>query len=233
MSLPLHSFVLPIITYGFLGVETVTVIAYEARDLKSIRLSSQCIAYVTLALYLFCAIGEFINVEWTNPALPAKYVNPHSQGTTHAERDTKISSSAIIVVAAFQAGRKRLAGLLNGCMMFSALSAANSSLYIASRVLYGMTRDINPRSRLARFKSLSRVWNKTGVPVRALWVSFGSFVWLPFLRWKGGIAVTDVRLPAVAISNLPALTHSSYSRYSVYLQVFPASLLGLHCAWPF
>lgn len=185
-------YVVPIIAYGFLGVESVTVIAYEARDLKSIRLSSQYIAYVCLALYLFCAIGEFINVEWTNTLLPLKYVNPNMKEAARHEHDTDINSSAIIVIAAFEAGQKKIAGVLNGCIMFSALSAANSSLYVASRVLYGMTRDMNPRSPLAPLKGLGRVWNKTGVPVRALWVSFGAFVWLPFLRWKGGIAVSDL-----------------------------------------
>lgn len=226
-----HSYVVPIIAYGFLGVESVTVIAYEARDLKSIRLSSQYIAYVCLALYLFCAIGEFINVEWTNTLLPLKYVNPNMKEAARHEHDTDINSSAIIVIAAFEAGQKKIAGVLNGCIMFSALSAANSSLYVASRVLYGMTRDMNPRSPLAPLKGLGRVWNKTGVPVRALWVSFGAFVWLPFLRWKGGIAVSDVRPPLVALEGFPQLTHISCSRYLACPQVCPASLLGLRCVW--
>ena len=184
-----HSFVVPIIAYGFLGVETMTVTAYEAKDLKSIRRPSQIIAYFILGLYFFCAIGEFLNVQWTDGALPAKYTNPNA---ITGDNNGQLGSGAIIVVAAFQAGHKKLAGILNGCMIFSALSAANSSLYIASRILYGMTREIDPRSPMALLKGLSSVWSKTGVPIKALWVSFIAFLWLPFLQLKGGVAISDV-----------------------------------------
>ncbi|KAI4213248.1 MAG: hypothetical protein LQ351_004194 [Letrouitia transgressa] len=145
-----------------------TVTAYEARDLRSLRIPSQYIAYFILALYLFCAIGEFLNVEWTNRALPSKYVNAITNGTETQGSSTQIGSGAIIVVAAFKAGHTKIAGLLNGCLIFAALSAANSALYVASRVLYGMTRSIGPRSRFSIFRGLGNVWNKTGVPVRAL-----------------------------------------------------------------
>ncbi|KAL9044577.1 MAG: hypothetical protein Q9214_002298 [Letrouitia sp. 1 TL-2023] len=156
-----------------------TVTAYEARDLRSLRRPSQYIAYFILALYLFCAIGEFLNVEWTNTALPSKYVNAITNGTEIQGSSTQIGSGAIIVVAAFETGHKKIAGLLNGCMIFSALSAANSALYVASRVLYGMTRSIGPRSRFAIFRGLGSVWNKTGVPVRAFFSGDTS----PLLMW--------------------------------------------------
>lgn len=186
-------FVVPIIAYGFLGIESLTVTAYEARDLRSIRIPSQVIAYVILALYLFCAIGEFLNVEWKNSGLPSKYINPNNRDSKDAgTHNTRIGAGAIIVVAAFETGHKKIAGLLNGSIIFSALSAANSALYVASRVLYGMTRSIDPRSPFAIFRGLGSVWNRTGVPVRALWISFLGFCWLPFLRLKGGIAIDDV-----------------------------------------
>lgn len=187
-----YSLVIPIIAYGSLGMETLTVTAYEARDLRSIRIPTQVIAYVILFSYLFCAIGEFLNVEWTDSALPSKYINRKTFSDDTGKQNTKIGAGAIIVVAAFKAGHKKIAGLLNGCIIFSALSAANSSLYMASRVLYGMTRDIHPRSQFAIFRWFGSVWNPTGVPVRALTVSFLGFVWLPFLRLKGGIAIEDV-----------------------------------------
>ncbi|KAL9607551.1 MAG: hypothetical protein Q9167_007544 [Letrouitia subvulpina] len=191
-------FIVPIIAYGFLGLETMTVTAYEARDLRSLRTPSQYIAYIILALYLFCAIGEFLNVEWTNKALPSKYIHVITNETKTQRSSTQIGSGAIIVVAAFEAGHKKIAGLLNGCLTFAALSAANSALYVASRVLYGMTRSIGPRSRFAIFRGLGSVWNRTGVPVRALWVSFVAFVWLPFLRLQGGIGVTDVKFSRIS-----------------------------------
>lgn len=173
-------------------METLTVTAYEARDLRSIRTPTQVIAYVILLSYLFCAIGEFHNVEWTDSALSSKYLNRKTFSDDVGNQNTMVGAGAIIVVAAFNAGEKKMAGFLNGCIIFSALSAANSSLYMASRILYGMTRDIHPRSRFAIFRGLGSVWNRTGVPVRALTLSFCGFVWLPFLRLKGGIAIEDV-----------------------------------------
>ena len=185
---------MPIIAYGFLGVETVTVTAYEARSITSLKRPSQTIAYFILAIYLFCVIGEYLNVYWRDPALPEQYNNPLPRiesRQTDGQNET-FGSQAIVVIAALRAKDPKIAGFLNGCMMFSALSAANTSLYIASRVLYGMTRKIDQFSRLRRLRGLGSVWNRTGVPVRALCASFVAFVWLPFLRLKALVAIDDV-----------------------------------------
>ena len=171
-----------------------TVTAFEARDILSIRRSSQVVAYFVLAIYLFCAIGEFLNVNWRDMALPQGYLNPSpSTGSPLSDRtDESFGSQAVIVIAALKVGDRGMAGFLNGCMMFSALSAANTSLYLASRILYGMTRKVNPLWMLGFVRSLGSVWNRTGVPVRSLCLSFIAFFWLPFLRLKKGIAVADV-----------------------------------------
>lgn len=185
---------MPIISYGFLGVETVTVTAYEAISITSIKRPSQMIAYFVFAIYLFCILGEYMNIYWEDPALPKNYINPqpriHQRQTEREEEHFK--SQAIIVIAALRAGDPKMAGFLNGCMMFSALSAANTSLYIASRVLYGMTRKIEKFSKMKWLRGLGSVWNRTGVPVRALCASLVAFVWLPFLRLKALVAIEDV-----------------------------------------
>lgn len=171
-------------------MELVSVTAFEARDLRSLRFASQWVAYFVISIYLFCAIGEFLNVEWNDSALPQIY-----GGIDQASVDlgTPVHNSrAIIVIAAVRAGYTRSAGLLNGCMIFSALSASNSSLYIASRVLYGMTRRINPWKWFRFLEFLGSVWRKTGVPMWALLISFLAFYWLPFLQLHGGYGVADV-----------------------------------------
>ena len=192
-------FVFPIIAYGFLGAETMTVTAFEAKDLPSLRRPSQLIAYFVLAIYLFCVIGEYLNVNWRDQSLPTKYITQNStveRRQQSGEVDLSditvpLKSHAVIVIAALRAGQRNMAGFLNGCMIFSALSAANTSLYVASRVLYGMTEKIDRFSNLGFLNRLGTVWDRTGVPVRALCVSFIAFVWLPFLRLKGGIGVSD------------------------------------------
>jgi amino acid transporter len=97
------------------------------------------------------------------------------------------------VTATWVAGYHNLAGFLNGCLIFSVLSSSNTALYIASRTLYGMTREIPRTNFLGRqLNNLSIVVPKTGVPAAALLVSAVSFFWLPFVQLKGGYAVQDV-----------------------------------------
>ena len=168
----------------------IAVSAFEARDLRSLRVPSQIIAYFIIFIYLLLAIGEFLNVEWVDSALPPIYggINEDSVKTVGIPSRSK----AVFVIAAVQAGYKNIPGLLNGFMIFSALSASNSSLYIASRSLYGMTRTINPWKWFSFMKVLGSVWHKTGVPMWALFVSFIAFLWLPFLQLKRGYAIADV-----------------------------------------
>ena len=182
------SYAIPIIAYGFVGIESVSVTAFEARDLKSLRVASQTVSYFVIAIYFFCGIGEFLNVRWSDGALPDIYgdaSNATSQKAVH-------NSSAIIVIAAYEIGHKPAAGFLNGCLIFSALSCSNTALYMASRTLYGMTRIINPSRSLQVLKSLGSVWPKNGVPMWALFVSFLAFYWLPFAQLHGK-HVADVR----------------------------------------
>ena len=163
----------------------IAITAFEARDLRSLRIPSQLIAYFVVAIYFLLAIGEFLNVKWVDTPLPEIYgINGTSVETSR--------SHAVFVIAAVAAGYKRWPGLLNGFMIFSALSASNSSLYVASRALYGMTRTISPWGWASFLKNLGDVWHRTGVPMVALFVSFLAFLWLPFLQLKRGYAIEDV-----------------------------------------
>ena len=179
------SYVLPIVAYAFVGIESVSVTAFEARDLRSLRVASQTVSYFFIAIYLFCGIGEFLNVDWKDRALPEIDGGPEMQPLHN--------SSSIIVIAALRADYTRAAGFLNGCLILSALSCSNTALYVASRTLYGMTRKISPSRSLQFLKFLGSVWPKTGVPMWALFISFLAFYWLPFLQLHGGYAVADVR----------------------------------------
>ena len=186
---------MPIIAYGFIGVDVVSVTAFEARDLRSLRIPSRIIAYFVVVLYFMCAVGEFLNVGWTCGSLPTVL---GANGTLVVTTDkppcdgAPQRTTAIIVIAA--RGYRHAPGLFNAFGIYSCLSAANSSLYIASRILYGMTRTISPWRRLSVLKALGTVWHKTGVPMWALLISFIAFIWLPFLQLKKGNAIDSVSL---------------------------------------
>lgn len=109
------SYVIPIIAYGFISVEMIAVTAFEARDLNSLRKSSQLIAYFISALYLFCVVGELLNVEWTNKALPQIFGGVHTDDA--GVYGGRSRSRAVIIIAAVEAGYPKAPGILNGCMI--------------------------------------------------------------------------------------------------------------------
>lgn len=181
------------VAFGFLGIENVAVTAFEARSSRSLRFPSQTMAYVTLALYFLCLLGQCLNVSWKSDHLPLIY-----GGIGDSVTDTKDlinpRSSSLTVIALWEWGQKGIAGFLNGAMILSVMSASNTSLYVASRTLYGLALDIPTTSRMGRLlHSFSVVVPQTGVPARALIFSALAFFWLPFVNLKPGYAVQYVR----------------------------------------
>ena len=109
----------------------------------------------------------------------------------------------MIINAAYHAGYRDLAGFLNGCIIFSVLSASNTSLYVSSRTLYGMVREMpNSNWLYNKIRWMAKVPKRTGVPAVAILVSAVSFYWLPFLQLKKGYALQDVSLQRFQ-ANLP------------------------------
>jgi yeast amino acid transporter len=180
------------VAFGFLGIESVAVTAFEARSSRSLRLPSQTMAYVTLGLYFLCLLGQCLNVSWKSDHLPLIY-----GGIGNSNKDTKDllhpSSSSLTIIALWDWGKKPLAGFINGAMIFSVLSASNTSLYVASRTLYGLALGIPQTSIIGKFlRSFSVVVPQTGVPARALIFSALAFIWLPFINLRSGYAVQYV-----------------------------------------
>ncbi|KAF8848234.1 amino acid transporter [Acephala macrosclerotiorum] len=191
-------YAIPLVAYGFLGIEIVAVTAFEAQYSSSLKLPSQVIAYAIFVLYFLCTIGETLTVRWTNNHLPKIY----GGGKNNAGNVSWPSSTSMIVEATWAAGHKSIAGFLNGCMIFSVLSSSNTSLYVSSRTLYGLARDIPDTNWFGKkLKGLSIVVRQTGVPAMALLFSAVLSFWLPFLQLKAGYAIQDlIEIMAVSAS---------------------------------
>ena len=170
--------------YSYLGVEVVAITAFEARDLPSLRVPSRWIAYVVFVLYILVTVGELLDVSWSNRDLPPAY------GGISMHQPPKPRSRTIIILAALGARYPNIAGFFNGALLYSALGAANTNLYISSRTLYGMTR--RPGSRFPWLKGLGSVWHRNGVPMVALLVSAVCFMWLPIVAVRGGYSIAEV-----------------------------------------
>ena len=139
-------------------------------------------------------LGQCLNVYWTDDHLPLIY-GGIGNSFTNDQVLVNPNSSSLPVLAFFYWGRKSLAGLINGAMIFSTLSANNTSLYVASRTLYGLTRDVSTEHRLGRYiHKLSAVVKKTGVPAWSVTISAAAFVWLPFLAIPKGYTIQYVGL---------------------------------------
>ncbi|KAN0083495.1 Amino acid permease/ SLC12A domain containing protein [Elaphomyces granulatus] len=180
-------FAIALVASSFQGVEAIAVTAFEARDVSALRWPSKWIAYVVFLLYLLCTIGEALNVTWDNNSLPYIYGS--------SVPPPNIPPPTIIVFTTLAAGYQSLAGFLNGCLIFNILSASNTSLYISSRTLYGITREITDTDR-----HLSLVVPRTGVPVAALLFSALSFFWLPLLPLNQGFTLDLIEIASVSAS---------------------------------
>jgi amino acid transporter len=171
----------------------VTVTAFEARNpRKDLRFPSKYIAWIIFFLFLICGLGEVLNVEWNNSKLPD--LNPRSTTPVGNLTGPHVHKSpSILIISAQSTNVKGLAGFLNACLIFTCLSAATTSLYVSSRTLYGLTRELRedrpwPLSWFAKFGTIHP---KTSVPVWALFVSALAFIWLPFIHLLRGYSIQD------------------------------------------
>jgi amino acid transporter len=188
----------PILTYGFLGVEIVSVTAFEASNRESLRHPARFAAYGISALYFLCCLLEAVVVYWKNPNLPSL----HERSTP--PMDTSSSQAgpsgpgfyAVVVIAAREYGSPDAGWFFNACIIYFCISAANTALYAASRTLFGLTREIhrkqNPNWILRALKPLGSTSPYAKVPHWSLIVSAIAFFWLPFLQVNGGYSTQEV-----------------------------------------
>jgi amino acid transporter len=132
-----------------MGIEIIALTAYEARDVKDIRWPSKLIPIVVFFLYFLCTFGEILNVSWKEPDLPP----PFEGVSTKVRRDATINhqSTSMAIIAFLQTDNPKLAAVINGALIFSALSAANTNLYTASRTLFGLTWELRSSRRFNFF----------------------------------------------------------------------------------
>jgi amino acid permease len=169
----LHSVAIPIATYAFGGVEIIAVTAIEARDpSKSLKRPSRSIAIILAVAYLLSVLGFYLNVSWQDPSLPSM--------SSRANQHTT-SGTSVVLIATGKSNIPGLSKFLNGCLIMAVFSAANTTLYVASRTLFGLTKTIKPGGP-ALSKLLYRLGTtnpSTRVPSWAVVVSALAFVWLP------------------------------------------------------
>ena len=182
---------IPLATFAYIGVELISMTAFEALDPRELKLPARNIGWFMTVLYAI-ATGSFVaNVSWQDQNLPRLFNqalvmvrNPDLEIILPNGPST--STGAAPLIALYRAGFRFLPSFLNGCFIYSAFSCANTALYVASRQLHGLTRSISVDANsnvLRKFLAwTSGVDHRTRSPWPALVISALALCWLPFIR---------------------------------------------------
>lgn len=183
---------LSIAAFAFVGVETTAASALEARVTeernptqsraigKTVKFSAVYISFLAGIVYVVAGVLVTLNIDWNNKRLPRmSWVRPNNSS---GDPQIGTTSSAFVLVA--EASHiPRLASTLNVFLMFTALSCANTNLYVASRTLFSLTRGLDGGRGRPWYTRILAYFGKTNnrkVPLRAL-VASCVFAWIPFL----------------------------------------------------
>lgn len=202
LTIALHRVVIPIAAYAYCGVEIVAVTALEAINQKSLKFPAKWIAYLTTITYIISIIGFYLNVSWLDPALPSLLgrknetmigTNLSNSTLQTVANSTTMRGSTIIIISTLEAKIPVLPDILNFGLIVAVLSTSNTSLYVASRTLYGLTQGVNPKDPLWGWLSIfSRTTPETKIPAFALLFSAFAFCWVPFLRFSRSLTNQEV-----------------------------------------
>lgn len=192
--------------YPFLGVESVTMTAFEAKDTRELKPPAKNISFIVLFVYMISIISMLLNVQSDDRYLMVYYKQWNQTGTATSSCNSTTSASAspplptlnflhpraetavnnatrlMPVIATDNFHVPHLGGALNACLLYSAFSAANSALFVASRTLYGLGSSIqrDEPSRVLRFLATFGRVDQNGVPARAI-IGSMFFAWVPFV----------------------------------------------------
>jgi amino acid transporter len=198
---------IPLAIFSYIGVELITVTAFEAKEDSRMQLPAKHIAYIVFIIYMISVGGFAANIEWFNQNLPQfegqSLVNITSSTANlgHIPRYANIlpglhGTTAAPIIAVAEAGLKVLPGALVGFLVYSGVSCANTALYVSSRTLYGLTRNLryNADSVFERFFAhLNLVSGTTHVPSWAIGLSAFIFAsWLPFIHLQTSFSQQEV-----------------------------------------
>ncbi|QKX64118.1 uncharacterized protein TRUGW13939_11291 [Talaromyces rugulosus] len=137
-------------TFAYLGTELVGVTVGEAQNpRKTIPRAIKLTFYRIVVFYILSVLLVGTLVPYDSPDL------------IFANKQSNSAAASPFVVAIESAGIDVLPHILNACILLFVFSAANSDLYIATRTIYGLSKEGKAPEFLSRT-------NSRGVPVYAL-----------------------------------------------------------------
>ena len=157
-------------------------------------------------MYILGALLVTFNLDWDDPQLPqlswltAKDSHRFNSGLTSA---TNQSDSAFVIAASNSrmAHSQSLANFTTLSVLITAVMTANTTLYVASRTLFSLTKSIPDTEQSPWIKRALAYFGKTNhrrVPMRAT-VASCCCCWVPFLYLRNS---NDPGTRLVAVSSL-------------------------------
>jgi amino acid transporter len=180
---------LSIAAFAYVGVEITAASALEARVDeqrnstrpraigRAVKFSAVYISFLAGVMYVLAGVLVTLNIPWNDPQLP------RISWVTGPEEESVGSTASAFVLVAEASRVPGLAGTLNVFLMFTALTCANTNLYVASRSLFSLTRSLDGGVGSPWYTRIFAYFGKTNnrkVPLRAL-VASCVFAWIPFL----------------------------------------------------
>jgi amino acid transporter len=180
-----------------------------------LRWPTKHIAYVVTLIYLLVVGAITANVEWFDWNLPQHFnealvdLGSSIDILGHiplADMNRANGTNIAPVIGLLEAGKayKTFGAVLLGLLVYSALSCANTNLYVASRTLYGLTRDLSMDSHSIFERLLAHLNIVTPTYRVPLYSIFFSLVlcasWLPFV--KIGLNQQDVSHPPIRLMHM-------------------------------
>ena len=154
---------------------------------RSVKFSAIWVSIIAGSIYVLGALLISFDLDSNDPFLP----RANWLGNSTTSNSTEYYSAFVISAKESAiSGQQGLADFINVCILFTQLTAANTTLYVASRTLFSLTKDIHAHERSPRITKLFAFFGKTNrrkVPMRALAASC-LFCWVPFLYLKASDA---------------------------------------------
>ena len=184
---------------------------------KTLRFTGVWVSVLLGFIYTLGSLLLSLNIQADDPRLPRlSWIPPQvPPGTSGAGQST-----SGFVIAANDSSIFGLGEFVTISLLLTAISTANTFLYVASRTLYGLVKDLkdDSPSRITRFLAFFGKTTRLRVPVRAV-VASCCICWVPFL-WlspSNGTGTSVSTVSPTADFNLSTLTRSvrdiSYSTF--------------------
>lgn len=191
-SLHRESLSISLACFAFVGIEIPAATALEARVQTSsfgsgapvdrtVRFAALWVPIIAGCIYILGALLVSFDLHWDDVNLPSVswlVVTSRNPGLLLSG-----TAGSAFIIAGKEAKLPGLADFITVGLVISAITAANTILYVASRTLFGLTKEVNagPNSPWTqRFFSFLGKTNRRKVPMRAI-VASCCFCWIPFL----------------------------------------------------